>query len=57
MTPKTKDFISEILVLREQGFSYEYIAKWLAENKNFAITGAAVRSAVLAYENEKRVKK
>lgn len=54
MGVKTKDFICDILRLREERKSYEGIAKWLAENKGFAVTGAAVRSAVLVFENEKR---
>lgn len=51
---KTKDFIVDITRLRREEKSYESIARWLAVNKGFSITGAAVRSAVLVFENEKK---
>lgn len=43
MKKTTADFKDEILSLREQGLSYEKIAFWLAENKNFEVTANAVR--------------
>lgn len=56
MNVKTKDYIEEILELRSKNISYEGIATWLAVNRKFSVTGAAVRSALLVYENKQRAK-
>ncbi|HGJ5866246.1 MAG TPA: hypothetical protein ACHBZ9_05150 [Arsenophonus nasoniae] len=46
MKKKTRDFKEDIFRLRSEGMSYENIAIWLAANRSFAVTGAAIRSFI-----------
>ncbi|HGJ5857330.1 MAG TPA: hypothetical protein ACHBZ9_04620 [Arsenophonus nasoniae] len=47
MKKKTSDFKEDIVMLRNQGFSYEKIAFWLAKNKKFDVTANAVRAFLM----------
>lgn len=62
MAVMVKDFIKDILRLRDKGMSYEKIAFWLAENKGLSVTPQGVRAAYMSYQRsivkiESKVKK
>ncbi|WGL93866.1 hypothetical protein [Arsenophonus nasoniae] len=57
MRKKTADFSKEILKMRNDGATYEAISKWLASEKGFVVSPAAVRAFVVKQETIKVAKK
>ncbi|HGJ5865985.1 MAG TPA: hypothetical protein ACHBZ9_08650 [Arsenophonus nasoniae] len=57
MRKKTADFSKEILKMRNDGATYEAISKWLASEKGFVVSPAAIRAFVVKQETIKVAKK